>query len=138
MNNIKLMIISLLSGAFRVPAGFSTANAAAEAAPELAEIQARLDALEHENAELRERQANSTGTQPTAADPLGLGGLQLPKGVEAKDIIWRKEAGLSLKHAVQAAVSQVRYGKKLAAIAAEKVAAAEKRIADAAKAKAGK
>ena len=133
-----MMILTLAMLAFN-PRRWSTANAGptvAGVASDVAGIQeqleqmradydAKLEALTSENATLKSRVADSTGTQPTAADPLGLGGLQLPKGVEVKDVLWRKQAGLSLKHAVQAALNQFRFSnKKAAKLAAAKTAAA--------------
>ena len=114
MKNLKLILILAVAPFSR--RRFTTANVAASAASgELSDIQARLDALESENAALK---AQASGAQP--ADPLGLGALQLPKGVEVKDVQWRKEAGLTIKQAVAAAFAQVRFNAKKAAGALKK------------------
>jgi len=103
--------IILLAGALFAPSRFTTANAAAETAS--AED---VEALKARIAEL-EKQAGEKSGVP--ADPLGLGGMQLPKGVTEKDVLWRKQAGLNLKQAVSAALAQVRHIAKRATEAAQ-------------------
>ena len=117
MNPLKLILFSVLASMFSAPPAFRTANAAADVAGDISDIQTRLASLEEENAALKRQVA---GAPAPAADPLRLGGLQLPKGIEPKDVQWRVEAGLSVKHAVQAALAQLRLnGSKKKAVAAK-------------------
>ena len=107
-------MILLAAGAFMAPNRFTTANAAAPEV-ELSDIQAQINELKAENERLRQQ----TGVAQAPADPLGLGGMQLPKGVTEKDVLWRKQAGLNLKQAVAAALAQVRHIAKRATEAAQ-------------------
>ena len=116
MKSIRSVI--LLAGALFAPSRFTTANAAAETAS--AED---VEALKARIAEL-EKQAGEKSGVP--ADPLGLGGMQLPKGVTEKDVLWRKHAGLNLKQAVAAALAQVRHIAKRAKEVAEAKTPAKK------------
>ncbi|HEX4085912.1 MAG TPA: hypothetical protein VHY22_13445 [Chthoniobacteraceae bacterium] len=119
MKHFNLIIAGLLCRG-----NYRTANAAAaDVTGDISDIQARMAAQDEEIKALRQKLAASTGTAATAADPLGLGGMQLPKGVAEKDVLWRKQAGLNLKQAVQAALEQVRHAAKRAAqLAAAKAA----------------
>ncbi len=85
MKHKKLMILAVLATLFGAPAGFRTANAGENPAPEV------------------------------AADTSTLGLLAKGAGVDPDDVRWRVAAGLDVKQAVDAALSQ-----KLAAEASAK------------------
>jgi hypothetical protein len=121
MKRIQLILLSVWGAVFSAPACFRTANAAAAAEdePTVKDVAADVNALQLQLDEMRtsyeeriaaltEQNALLTSTPAAATDPLGLGGAVLPKGIELKDVLWRKEAGLSTKHAIQAALAQKR------------------------------
>jgi len=76
MKKNKLMILAVLASFFGAPAGFRTANAEVTPAPEV------------------------------AADTSTLGLLAKGAGVDPDDVRWRVAAGLDVKQAVDAALSQ--------------------------------
>ena len=62
---------------------------------------------------------------PPLKDELGLGPLLLPEGVDKKDVLWRRRAGLDTKQAVQAALMQARHDKAVGAKKAAKAKTAQ-------------
>jgi hypothetical protein len=122
MKRIQLILLSVWGAVFSAPACFRTANAAAAAEdePTVKDVAADVNALQLQLDEMRtsyeeriaaltEQNALLTSTPAASTDPLGLGGAVLPKGIELKDVLWRREAGLSTKQAIQVALAQQRY-----------------------------
>ena len=96
---------------------FRTANAADDDA---ASLKAENEALKARLAKL-DQEAQETNIKKA----LGLGDLLLPEGLDPKDVLWRKNSGLTLEQAVKAALAQKKRGEKdaAAAKAAEEAAA---------------
>ncbi len=117
----RLLILSAAScAAILAPSlrtAFSTANAASQAdlKESTAKIFAKLGLDEDADPEvvnaalIKLIDAANPGAKSPVRDELGLGPLRLPEGIEAKDVAWRKAAGLSTEHAVSAALMQKRH-----------------------------
>ncbi len=104
---LKLILTSLAALVFGRPAGFSTANAAEDKAPDNAALAKRLDALEAENTELKAQIAAKADAPAAPAEASGtLALLAKGAGVELADCTWRVSAGLDEAQAVEAALSQ--------------------------------
>ena len=83
-------------------------------------LRAQFDAMAAENAALK-----GAAKERSDRDQLGLGPFELPAGVDVKDVLWRKKAGLDIKLAVQAALLQKKHDDAMAAAGPETPAAVE-------------
>jgi len=88
--------------------GCRTANAKGDPSkgPAAADdIQVQLDALKAQNAELSAK-LEAINNPPAAKSKLNIGPFSLPPGISEDDVLWRMQAGLDAKQAVQAALQQ--------------------------------
>ena len=86
-----------------------TANASAEEILKSLGLSAEASPETIEAARIKLIDAANPAATSSLKDELGLGPLQLPAGIEQKDVSWRMKAGLALKQAVQAALGQKRH-----------------------------
>jgi len=83
---------------------------------EPSELASLKQTLAEQGAMIEALQAQAAPSAPE--DALNLGGLQLPAGLDRKDVSWRVKAGLALKQAVLAALHQQRHNENKKALAA--------------------
>ena len=120
----SFLLLFSLAAAF-APAlrrNLSTANGAAEDILEKLGLSPDASPDEVEAMRIKLIDAANPAAMP-AGDPLNLRGLALPAGIDRKDVLWRKAAGLSNEHAVQAATAQKRHDD---AVGKEKAAKAKR------------
>ncbi len=100
---MQLIIMAVLAACFGAPPGFRTANAP-KGGDESEITNARLDALEADNARLREQLSAKPSAPVEDTGVLTL--LAKGAGVDIADVRWRVQAGVDPEQAVQAALSQ--------------------------------
>jgi len=100
---------------------YCTANTVAE---DVAALNQRLEESNALIADLQKQiqENKAAASRPIEVDELDLGPFQLPEGLDKKDVIWRKRAGLDTKQAVEAALAQKKHDE---AAAAQKAVAAK-------------
>lgn len=129
MKKLKLSLLMLASLVFGRPAGMSTANGAADvaqqAADDVATLKKQFDDQAAQIADLQAQLAAKNAAPAEVEDNSTLALLAKGAGVDLKDVIWRKRAGLDDDQAVAAAAAQKKYDadkKAKAATAAAKAA----------------
>jgi len=116
---MKKIALILLSVAGLSRSKHCTANTLTE---DVEALRTEMEALKAQNAELLEKleTAKTAASKPVESNELDLGGLELPSGLDKKDVIWRVRAGLDVKQAVQAAIAQKKHDEQQAAKKAAK------------------